>query len=102
MLLRLLTIAGESRVERLSRQFRISANLVVHVSTAIGIRTKDGIVLAVEKLVQSKLLVPNSNKRIQTVDQHAGIVRQTSRKTAFSFFHAKDLPFVSFYPFLIS
>lgn len=35
---------------------------------------KDGIVLAVEKLVQSKLLVPGANKRIATVDLHAGVV----------------------------
>lgn len=39
----------------------------------IGIKCSDGIVLAVEKLVQTKLLVPGSNKRIFTVDYHAGI-----------------------------
>lgn len=44
-------------------------------STAIGVRVKDGIVLAVEKLIGSKLLVPGSNKRIGTVDPHAGLVR---------------------------
>jgi len=43
--------------------------------TAIGIRCKDGVVLAVEKLIQSKLLVPGSNKRIQTVAPHIGVVR---------------------------
>ena len=42
--------------------------------TAIGIKLKDGIILAVEKLVTSKLLVPGANKRIATVDTHAGIV----------------------------
>jgi len=31
--------------------------------------------LAVEKLVQSKLLVPGANRRIQNVDRHIGIVR---------------------------
>lgn len=41
--------------------------------TAIGLRVKDGVVLAVEKIVQSKLLVPGSNRRIQSVDLHAGI-----------------------------
>lgn len=41
--------------------------------TAIGIRCKDGIVLAVEKLVPSKLLVPKSNRRILTADRHIGI-----------------------------
>ena len=43
--------------------------------TTIGLRVKDGIVLAVEKLVHSKLLVPGaSNRRIQTIDKHIGLV----------------------------
>lgn len=42
--------------------------------TSIGIKCKDGIVLAVEKIINSKLLVPNANKRIQTIDSHIGIV----------------------------
>ncbi|CDZ96651.1 20s proteasome subunit [Phaffia rhodozyma] len=41
--------------------------------TAIGIRTKDGVILAVEKLVHSKLLVPGTNRRIQTIDPHIGL-----------------------------
>lgn len=44
-------------------------------STAIGLRVKDGIVFAVEKLVHSKLLVPKVNRRILTVDRHIGFVR---------------------------
>ena len=44
--------------------------------TAIGIRVKDGIVLAVEKLVHSKLLVPGANRRIQTIDRHIGMVSE--------------------------
>lgn len=40
--------------------------------TSIGIKFKDGVVLAVEKIVTSKLLVANSNKRIQTIDKHIG------------------------------
>jgi len=43
--------------------------------TAIGLRVKDGVVLAVEKLVHSKLLVPAANRRIQTIDRHVGLVR---------------------------
>lgn len=43
-------------------------------STALGIRCKDGVVLAVEKLVVSKLLVERSSRRIHNVDRHAGIV----------------------------
>jgi 20S proteasome alpha/beta subunit len=47
---------------------------IVLFRTAIGIRCKDGIVLAVEKLVHSKLLVPGVNRRIQTIDKHIGLV----------------------------
>lgn len=59
----------------------LSLNVCVSYRTAIGIRVKDGVVLAVEKLIQSKLLVPGANRRIQNVDRHVGIVRRadTSR-----------------------
>jgi len=40
---------------------------------AIGVRCKDGVVLGSEKAVISKMLVPGSNRRIQTVDLHSGI-----------------------------
>ena len=43
-------------------------------STAIGIRCKDGVVLAVEKLITSKLHEPKSNRRIFTIDKHIGMV----------------------------
>jgi 20S proteasome subunit alpha 7 len=43
--------------------------------TIIGIRCKDGVVLAVEKIVTSKLLKPGANKKITTADRHVGIVR---------------------------
>lgn len=43
-------------------------------STAIGLRVKDGVVLAVEKLLVSKMLVPGTNRRIHTVDRHCGLV----------------------------
>jgi len=46
--------------------------------TAIGLKVKDGIVLAVEKLIHSKLLMPEANRRIQTVDRHIGLVRLTA------------------------
>lgn len=54
----------------------ILTNFVITYRTAIGIRVKDGVVLAVEKLIQSKLLVPGANRRIQNVDRHVGIVRR--------------------------
>lgn len=42
--------------------------------TAIGIKCKDGVVLAVEKIISSKLLKPGANKRIATVDRNVGVV----------------------------
>lgn len=42
--------------------------------TCIGIRCKEGVVLAVEKIIASKLLKPGANKRIATVDHNIGIV----------------------------
>lgn len=44
----------------------------------MGVKVKDGIILAVEKIVQSKLLVPGANKRIATIDTHAGLVSQAA------------------------
>lgn len=41
--------------------------------TTIGIRCCDGVVIATEKLIHSKLLVKNSNRRIASVDLHIGI-----------------------------
>jgi len=54
-------------------QVEYATKAVENGGTAIGLRCQDGIVLAVEKLIGSKLLVPGSNKRISTVDRHIGI-----------------------------
>ncbi|KAK3817171.1 MAG: nucleophile aminohydrolase [Linnemannia gamsii] len=54
-------------------QVEYAGKAVENSGTAIGIRVKDGVVLAVEKLIQSKLLVPGANRRIQNVDRHIGI-----------------------------
>ncbi|GME92683.1 unnamed protein product [Ambrosiozyma monospora] len=55
-------------------QVEYASKAVENAGTSLGIRTKDGIVLATEKIVTSKLLVPNKNKRIQTIDRHVGVV----------------------------
>ena len=47
---------------------------LAHYRTCLGIKCVDGIVLAHEKLITSKLLVPGSNSRIQTIDRHIGFV----------------------------
>ncbi|KAJ3126024.1 hypothetical protein HK098_007962 [Nowakowskiella sp. JEL0407] len=54
-------------------QVEYAHKAVDNSGTCIGIRAKDGVVLAVEKLVHSKLLVPGSNKRIMTADMHVGV-----------------------------
>ncbi|KAK8664464.1 hypothetical protein V6N13_084253 [Hibiscus sabdariffa] len=41
-------------------------------STAIGIKTKDGVVLAVEKRITSPLLEPSSVEKIMEIDDHIG------------------------------
>lgn len=57
------------------RNFQVEYALkaVENGGTSIGIKAKDGIVLAVEKIINSKLLVPGKNKRIQTIDRHIGV-----------------------------
>ncbi|KAK9711637.1 putative proteasome subunit alpha type-7 [Basidiobolus ranarum] len=54
-------------------QVEYAGKAVDNSGTVIGLRVKDGVVFAVEKIIQSKLLVPGSNKRIQTVDKHIGV-----------------------------
>ncbi|TFK94667.1 20S proteasome subunit [Polyporus arcularius HHB13444] len=54
-------------------QVEYANKAVENSGTAIGLRVKDGVVLAVEKVVHSKLLVPESNRRIQTIDKHVGL-----------------------------
>ncbi|RHZ86765.1 hypothetical protein Glove_46g153 [Diversispora epigaea] len=54
-------------------QVEYASKAVDNSGTAIGLRVNEGVVLAVEKLVHSKLLVPRSNRRIQTVDTHIGV-----------------------------
>ncbi|KAJ2772863.1 putative proteasome subunit alpha type-7 [Coemansia nantahalensis] len=54
-------------------QVEYAQKAVDNSGTAIGLRVKDGVVLAVEKIKHSRLLVPQSNKRIMTAGRHVGI-----------------------------
>ncbi|KAI8807798.1 nucleophile aminohydrolase [Cladochytrium replicatum] len=63
------TYSPDGRVFQVEYAFKAVDNS----GTCIGLRVKDGVVLAVEKLVPSKLLVKNSNKRIMSADRHVGI-----------------------------
>ncbi|OLY79520.1 Proteasome subunit alpha type-3 [Smittium mucronatum] len=53
-------------------QVEYAGKAVDNSGTTIGIRTKDGVVLAVEKIIPTKLEVPGSNKRIFSIDKHIG------------------------------
>ncbi|KZF24658.1 proteasome component C1 [Xylona heveae TC161] len=55
-------------------QVEYAVKAVENGGTAVGIRCKDGVVLAIEKIITSKLLKVGANKRISTVDRHVGVV----------------------------
>jgi len=54
-------------------QVEYAGKAVENAGTVIGLKVKDGVVIAVENLVHSKLLVPKANRRIQTIDRHIGL-----------------------------
>ncbi|KAG9099793.1 hypothetical protein FS749_000378 [Ceratobasidium sp. UAMH 11750] len=54
-------------------QVEYASKAVENSGTAIGLKVKDGVVLAVEKWVHSKLLIPEANRRIATIDRHIGL-----------------------------
>ncbi len=41
----------------------------------MGFKCKDGVVLGIEKILHSKLMKRKVNRRIMTIDLHAGFVR---------------------------
>lgn len=47
---------------------------VENSGTVIGLKGKDGVVLAAEKIIMSKLHEPSSNRRIFNIDKHIGMV----------------------------
>jgi len=55
-------------------QIEYAAKAVENAGTALGLRCRDGVVLAVEKPLQNKMLVAKTTgRRIHTVDDHAGV-----------------------------
>lgn len=52
-------------------QIEYAAKAVENSGTCLGIRCKDGVVLAVEKTIISKMLVPGTLRRAHIIDQHA-------------------------------
>lgn len=45
--------------------------------TILGIRCKDGVIVAAEKMLTSKLLVKGTNQRTYTVDTQIGMVNMS-------------------------
>ncbi|XP_046749470.1 proteasome subunit alpha type-3 [Diprion similis] len=54
-------------------QVEYAQKAVENSGTVIGLRGKDGVVFAVEKLVTSKLYEPGANKRLFNIDNHVGM-----------------------------
>lgn len=54
-------------------QVEYATKAVDNSGTAIGFVCADGVVLAVEKLLHSKLLVPGTSRRVHAVDDHIGV-----------------------------
>jgi len=54
-------------------QIEYAEKAVENSGTAIGIRGKDGVVFAVEKIVTSKLYEKGANRRIFNIDTHVGM-----------------------------
>jgi len=54
-------------------QVEYATKAVDNSGTVIGFVCSDGVVLAVEKLLHSKLLVPGTSRRVHAVDDHIGV-----------------------------
>jgi len=54
-------------------QIEYASKAVENAGTALGLRCADGIVLAVEKPLPSKMMLSSSSRRIHTVDTHSGV-----------------------------
>lgn len=54
-------------------QVEYASKAVENAGTALGLKCRNGIVLCVEKPLLNKMLLPNSNRRIHSVDTHSGV-----------------------------
>ncbi|OIV91283.1 hypothetical protein TanjilG_01814 [Lupinus angustifolius] len=63
------TLVEHARVET---QVEYAIEAIKLGSTAIGLKTKEGVVLAVEKRITSPLLEPSSVEKIMEIDDHIG------------------------------
>merc|ERR1719469_1130234 len=54
-------------------QVEYASKAVENAGTLLGMKCTDGIVLAVEKPLPQRMLLPSSSRRIHTIDTHSGI-----------------------------
>lgn len=54
-------------------QVEYAAKAVENAGTALGLKCRNGVVLCVEKPLLNKMLLPNSSRRIHSVDTHSGL-----------------------------
>ena len=54
-------------------QVEYASKAVENAGTALGLKCRDGVVLCVEKPLLNKMLLPNSSRRIHTIDTHGGV-----------------------------
>jgi len=54
-------------------QVEYAIKAIENSGTAIGLRGRDGVVFAMEKLVTSKLYEPGANRRLASADKHVGL-----------------------------
>lgn len=54
-------------------QVEYALKAVENAGTALGLKCRDGIILCVEKPMLNKMLLPNSSRRIHSVDSHSGV-----------------------------
>lgn len=54
-------------------QIEYASKAVENAGTALGLKCRDGVVLCVEKPLLNKMLLPNSSRRIHTIDTNSGV-----------------------------
>lgn len=69
-------------------QIDYAGKAIEQSGTAIGLRGKNGVVLAVEKIVRSPLYDEDAGGRIYSIDKHIGIVSfDGNQKTYLNIIH---------------
>ncbi len=54
-------------------QVEYASKAVENAGTALGLKCRNGVVLCVEKPILNKMLLPNSSRRIHSVDKYSGV-----------------------------